>query len=135
MCFKEKMEKNQFYGIKYPFSTEDSENYYVDLNSNLKDKVRSMLLHVVFTPKGQKIRDLEFGTNLIKYIFEPNDELTWGDVKNEIKDVVNKYIPNITVNDISVLDSEETKGKIYVRLDYTVSNGLTENKDSIITSI
>ena len=53
----------------------------------------------------------------------------------DVKDVVNKYIPNITVNDISVLDSEETKGKIYVRLDYTVSNGLTENKDSIITSI
>ena len=51
------MAKQQFYGVKYPFVAEDVENYFIDVNKTLKDKVRSILMHVIFTPKGQKLRD------------------------------------------------------------------------------
>lgn len=129
------MIRNQFYGIKYPFTNDDSENYFVDLNSSLKDKVRSMIMHLVFTPKGQKIRDLEFGTNLIKYIFEPNDELTWGEVQNEIRETVTKYIPNVTITNVEVLEENGDKRTVYVKLEYSVTNGINETKDSIVTTI
>ena len=69
------MAKQQFYGVKYPFVAEDVENYFIDVNKTLKDKVRSILMHIIFTPKGQKLRAPEFGTDLIRYIFEPNDNI------------------------------------------------------------
>ena len=129
------MAKKQFYGVSYPFTTDDVENYFVDLNEDVTDKVKSLLMHVVFTPKGQKIRDPEFGTDLIRFIFEPNDVVSWDGIKAEVSDMVHKYIKGVTINDISVLKSEEDFSEVYVRLDYTVSNGIDIVKDSLITKI
>ena len=129
------MEKVQYYGIKYPFVAQDTENYFVDVNKSKKDKVRSLLMHIIFTPKGQKLRDPEFGTDLIKYIFEPNDNISWDGIKHEVSEAVRKYVNGITINNISVLQIEEEMAEIYVRLDYSVSNGIDIVNDSIVTKI
>ena len=129
------MKQKQFYGIKYPFTNECVENYFTDLNINRKDKVRSLLMHVIFTPKGQKLRDPEFGTNLIRYIFEPNDSISWEGIKNEVSEVVNKYVKDVTINNISILEQEDDRHEIYVRLDYSVVNGFKVENDSIVTKI
>lgn len=125
----------QYYGIKYPFTVTNDENYFTDVNYTLKDKVKSLLMHVIFTPKGQKIRDPEFGTDLIKFIFEPNDNESWESVKNEIMEVVKKYINGVTVNDISMLETNDDSHQLYVRVDYTVSNGIKTITDSLITKV
>lgn len=129
------MAKKQFYGIKYPFISKDEENYFVDLNKDIKSKIKSLLIHVVFTPKGQKIRDPEFGTNLIKFLYDPNDKETWESVKNEVKDTVKRNIQGITIDDITVLPAEEEKRDVYVRLDYTITRGFQKETDSLITKI
>ena len=125
------MAKKQFYGIKYPFTTDGEENYFIDLNENNKDKIKSMLMHIIFTPKGQKLRDPEFGTDLIKYIFEPSDDISWDGIKSEVSNIVSKYLKNVKINDLSVLKSEEDFSEVYVRLDYTVSDGFNVVQDSI----
>lgn len=129
------MGNKQYYGIKYPFTNSDVENYFLDVNKDGKSKIRSLLMHIIFTPKGQKIRDPEFGTNLIKYLFEPNEETSWDGIKNEINEAVNKYMTGITINEISALESSDDLHQIYVRLDYTVNNGIQKINDSIITKI
>lgn len=126
--------KQQF-GIKYPFTTEKSENYFVDTNMTLKDKVRSILMHVIFTPKGQKIRDPQFGTDLIRYIFEPNDSLSWSKVKTEVNEVMQKHLNNVSINDISVLKSEEDVSEIFVKIIYTVTNGIVSQSDNIVVKL
>lgn len=129
------MSKVQYYGIKYPFTAQGDENFLLDVNYDLKSKVRSTLMHVIFTPKGQKLRDPEFGTNLIKYIFEQGDGFTFESVKDEVSVVVSRYIDGITINDISIMESNEDFHKIYVRLDYTVTSGFKTITDSIITQL
>ena len=129
------MAKQQFYGVKYPFVAEDVENYFIDVNKTLKDKVRSILMHVIFTPKGQKLKDPEFGTDLIRYIFEPNDNTSWESVRNEISEVVSKYVKGVTINNISVMQNSEDVAEIYVRLDYSVNDGINIMTDSIATKI
>lgn len=125
----------QYYGIKYPFTVTNDENYFTDVNYTLKDKIKSILMHVIFTPKGQKIRDPEFGTDLIKFIFEPNDNESWESVKNEIMEVVKKYINGVTINDINMLETNDDSHQLYVRVDYTVSNGIKTITDSLITKV
>ena len=125
----------QFYGIKFPFTDVDVENYYVDLNKKQSEKVKSILMHVVFTPKGQKIRDPEFGTDLIKYIFEPNDSISWEGIKSEVSAAVNRYINGVTLKNIEIMQNENNLNEIYVRLDYSVSNGINVVNDSLITKI
>ena len=55
------MAKKQFLNIKYPFRNDGIQHFFLDANEEPKDKVRSDLLHVVFTPKGQRLRMPEFG--------------------------------------------------------------------------
>lgn len=128
------MSKKQFYGIKYPFISQDEENYFIDLNNDIKSKIKSLLIHVIFTPKGQRIRDPEFGTNLVKYLYEPSDEISWDIIKNEVNEVVSKYINGIVINDISVLSIDDGV-EICVRIDYSIFNGIKNENDSLITKI
>jgi phage baseplate assembly protein W len=129
------MIKKQYFGIKYPFTSTDIENYFVDLNSSKKNKVRSQIMHVIFTPKGQRVRMPEFGTDLIKYIFEPNESNTWKSVKTEISEAVSRYVNNVSLNDIQVARSEENPNAIFVRIDYSVKEGNVITNDSIVTEI
>ena len=129
------MARQHYYGIRYPFTSNDNDNFYVDVNYTLKGKVRSQLMHVIFTPKGQKIRDPEFGTDLIKFIFENNDSASWEGIKNEVASVVNKYTTNITLNDINVLKGEDDPSEVFVRIDYSVKEGNKETKDSVIAKL
>ena len=129
------MAKKQFFGIKYPFTTEDYQNFYVDVNQTIKDKVKSQLMHIVFTPKGQRIRMPEFGTDLIKYIFDQNDNVSWESVKTEINESVSRWASNIIIKDISVMKNEEDESQIFVRLDYSVVDGNKQTADSVVVEI
>ena len=129
------MAKRQYFGISYPFTSDGFQNFYLDANSSVKDKVRSQLMHIVFTPKGQRIRNPEFGTDLIKFIFEPNDKITWESVKNEVTESVKRWATNISLNDIQIVKNENDESEIYVRLDYSVSEGNKVTNDSIVVQV
>jgi phage baseplate assembly protein W len=129
------MAKLQKFGIKYPFRSDGFEHYYLDTNDDLKDKVRSQLMHIVFTPKGQRLRLPNFGTDLIKYIFENNENVSWEAIKNEVSESVRLWANNIVLNDIQVVKNENDESEIYVRLDYSVSYGNSVTKDSIVVQI
>lgn len=129
------MAKRQFFHIKYPFTDNDSAKFFVDTNMNRKDKIRSQIMHVIFTPKGQRIRQPEFGTDLIKFIFEPNDSDSWVAVKSEISEAVSRWVPNCQLNDIRVVQSNDERGEIFVRIDYSVKDGNKVTSDSIVTQI
>lgn len=92
-------------------------------------------MHVIFTPKGQRIRMPEFGTDLIKYIFSQNDSVSWEGVKNEIITAVQRFVPNVVLNDVRVVQSEDERAEIYVRMDYSIKEGNKIINDSIITQI
>ena len=129
------MAKRQYFGISYPFTSDGFQNFYLDANSSVKEKIRSQLMHIVFTPKGQRIRNPEFGTDLIKFIFEPNDSTTWESVKNEVSDSVKRWATNIIINNIQIVKNEENETEIYVRLDYSVSEGNKVTNDSVVIQV
>lgn len=129
------MAKRQYFGVKYPFTSDGFQKFYLDVNESVKDKVRSQLMHIVFTPKGQRIRNPEFGTDLIKFIFEPNDQTTWEAVKNEVSESVKRWANNININNIQIVKNEQDESEIYVRLDYSVSEGNKVTNDSVVIQV
>lgn len=117
------MAVKQKYGIKYPFTSDNNDNLYLDLNESYSDGVKSQVLHVIFTPRGQKLRDPEFGTNLIKFIFNPSDNDTFNDIKTEITTQVSKYVPSVEFRDISIYSDENGENGIIVMVEYGVKKG------------
>lgn len=118
------MGKIQHYGIKFPFTIKSFEKTLVDLDIKTADGVRSELMHLLFTPKGERIRNPEFGTNLIQFIFSPNDAQTWSEIKSELKDSVSRFIPNTTLNDIEIYETDNGLGMVAV-----IKYSVTENGD------
>lgn len=127
------MANSKSLGIRYPFTNESLAKTFIDLDYDMGDVVKSELMHLIFTPKGQRIRNPEFGTRLINFIFSPNDNDTWGDVKQEIKEAVSKFMPSVNLTNINVYQ-EDTYGLI-ARIDYTVDNGSTISEQTITTRL
>ena len=112
------MPKTRYYGIKFPTQIK-TKRTLLDLNLGKADKVKSELIHLIFTPEGQKLRDPLFGTKLVRYILDPNDNIMWDDVVMEIKDKVKSFIPNCEVIDVSTEQFNEGLG-LAVNLKYSV---------------
>lgn len=113
------MAKVQKYGIKFPITILSEDKSLLDTNETKQKGVHSELMHLIFTPSGQRLRDPEFGTKLIQFIFSPNDNETWSDILTEIKDKVAKYIPSCSIKDLEVSETDNGVG-IVVNVKYSL---------------
>lgn len=113
------MAKIQKYGIKFPITITSEEQTLFDLNYTRAEQVKSELMHLIFTPKGQRLRNADFGTRLIQYIYNPSDSDTWGDVVSEIKETVKMWIPDCNITEIEVAEADEGM-TLAARIRYTL---------------
>ena len=120
------MALTQRYGIKYPFTLENDDELYMDLNTTKEESLKSRLLHVIFTPKGQRLRNPDFGTDLIKYIHEPADETTFERLRSDITQQVYKYVPDVVFKDISIYNDEKSENGKIVIIHYSIKKGMKE---------
>ena len=116
----------QKFGVKYPFTLENDDELYMDLNMTEEESLKSRLLHVIFTPRGQRLRNPDFGTDLIKYIHEPADETTFERLRNDITQQVYKYVPDIVFKDISIYDDDKSENGKIVIIHYSIKRGSKE---------
>jgi phage baseplate assembly protein W len=89
------------YNITYPFQDDQATNSFLLMNQVTKDSYRSNLLLLLLTQKNERYYEPDYGTNLLKYIFEPNDNLTSNQVEEEIKNTVSLYIPVIKITSVT----------------------------------
>lgn len=120
----------QKYGIKYPFTSDNDDLVFMDLNETFADGVKSKVLHVIFTPKGSKLRDPAFGTNLVQFIFSNDEKGSLEDIKHEITNQIMKYVPQVEFRNIEIFKEEENDNSIIVMVEYGVKKG---NKTEVTT--
>ena len=126
----------QYYGIKYPFTINNINGFFVDLNNRTEDKIASEIVHTILTPKGTRIRMPEFGTDLVKYLFEPSEEFTWENIKSEIMESISRFVPNTTLNDIEISTIDDGGGEaIYIDLRYSVIDSIGETNNRLVIKL
>lgn len=106
------------YGINFPFRDSDK-GFYFSLSEETADEIRSNLLHLILTRKGSRYYLPDFGTRIYEFIFEPLDGETFDNIRSDIEQQVAKYIPNLTINDITIepyLESDEAPGDLNYEL-------------------
>jgi len=150
------------YGVNFPFN-DSLKGDYISLSQTPDQEIRSNLLHLLLTRKGSRYYLPDFGSRLYEFIFEPFDGITFESVKDDIRDNVSKYIPNLVINDIIVLPYDEYESQysdvgsvnyenigngIYkiagrgteeytakVRIDFTITDNAFQTRDFIIINI
>lgn len=114
------MAKTQHYGICFPITSKSDERTLLDLNVNRAEMIKSEIMHVIFTPKGQRLRNPDFGTNLIQYIFNPSDTQTWDDIVTEIKESIKKWVSGVTIGNVELGEVDNGLG-LAVKIHYSVT--------------
>lgn len=128
------MTKGKYININYPFK-DSHKGFFLDLNSDDNAAIKADLLHLILTRKGQRLYKPDFGTDLLRFIFEPDDSLTLAQVQEEIKLEVRKYLPKLQMNKITVEQSTESEYAAVVRFDYTITDDVFTTSDFVIIKI
>jgi phage baseplate assembly protein W len=93
------------YGINFPFR-DSRRGDYLELTQTESSQVKSDLIHLLLTRKGSRYYLPDFGTRLYEYIFEPFDGLTFSAIESDIRDSVEKYMPNLLLNNITITPAD-----------------------------
>jgi phage baseplate assembly protein W len=89
------------YGINFPFR-DSRRGDYLELTEFESQEIKADLIHLLLTRKGSRYFLPDFGTRLYEYIFEPFDGLTFDAIESDIRDSVQKYMPNLLLNNITI---------------------------------
>jgi phage baseplate assembly protein W len=89
------------YGINFPFR-DSVKGDYLELTEFENQEIKADLIHLLLTRKGSRYFLPDFGTRLYEFIFEPFDTLTFDVIQSDIRDSVEKYMPNLILNNISI---------------------------------
>jgi phage baseplate assembly protein W len=98
---------NKSINIKFPFQ-DSIKGFFLDTNLTTTDAIKSDILHVILTQKGQRMYNPKFGTNLYQYLFEPNDSITLQSIKDEANASLKYCMPNIEITKLTVENNEKT---------------------------
>jgi len=104
---------------KLPLNINTKDGFYSS-NTDIRDSVKQSLKMLFLTSKGERIRDIDFGIGVHKFLFEIEQILEFNDdLSSEIRRQISKYMPYIKIIDLSVKTQEE---KFNIKLFYNISN-------------
>jgi phage baseplate assembly protein W len=107
------MAEGKTYGILFPFR-DSVEGKYLGLSNFTNDELRSSLTHLLLTKKGSRYYLPDFGTRLYEYIFEPLDGPTFGGIESDIREAVEKFIPQLQIKKITVTAASSEEDPSFV---------------------
>ncbi len=128
------MAAKKYINIDYPFKN-SPQGFFLNLNSDDQRAIKADLMHLLLTRKGQRLYNPDFGTDLLKYIFEPNDALTLDAITEEVRMSVKKHLPNLSIKSLTVTPSEDNEYVATIRLDYTITDNVFDIADFVIINV
>ena len=115
--------------IAFPFE-QSAVGDFLLMNSTTERAIKSDLVHLLLTRKGDRLYNPEFGSGLYDYIFEQIDDTTLSDIKLDLEVRIKKYIPNLTVDEI-IVTPDPDKNQMKINFEYTITQDSFEESDSI----
>jgi phage baseplate assembly protein W len=104
--------------IKFPFQESSSGGIFKS-NSTTSEKVRTNLISLLTTKRRQRPMNNDLYSPLYDAIFEPWDEILEDRLRTELQTKINKYIPEISINDI-ILTFDETTYVLTTKIVYSL---------------
>jgi len=96
-----------------------------------KDQIKSNLINLLLTNKGERIMNPEFGCNLKSVLFEGITEDTFDVIRNLINTNVGIFVPQVAISDIIIDDSPDYNNNNTISITIQYSIIISGNPDSI----
>jgi len=112
-------------GIKFPFN----KKRIFDLDYTTKDHAKSKLINVLLTSPGERINQPLFGVGLKNKLFQQQTLLTEDEIRSSINPQVERYVPEISINNISFSRGGLQGHVLNININYIFAN--TNEEDSV----
>jgi phage baseplate assembly protein W len=119
------LDKNKAVGVSLPFNGGGVFNK----TYSTQDQIKSNLINLLLTYKGERILNPEFGADLPKLLFEPITNELINKIQDQIISSINTYVPEIILTNI-VVTPDIDYGTLYVVIEYQFK--VSGNKDKIV---
>jgi phage baseplate assembly protein W len=117
------LDKNKAIGVSIPFNG----GGVFKSTFSTKDQIKSNLINLLLTYKGERVLNPQFGADLPRLLFEPINNDTLIKIENQIITSVSTYIPEITITNIEITPDTD-RNTIYVNVIYQLKlSGTTDN--------
>jgi phage baseplate assembly protein W len=122
------LDKNISIGISLPFNASG----IFPKTFSTKDQIKSNLINLLLTYKGERIENPEFGADLPRLLFEPISDNTFYKIENQILTNVGIYIPEITILNIEI-NPDTDNNTILIKIEYKLN--ISGQQDNIIIEL
>lgn len=120
------LQKNVAVGVSLPFNGKGVFNK----TYTTKDQVKSNLINLLLTNKGERVFNPEFGADLKRVLFEQITEDLEDLIKELITQAVATFIPQITLTNVIVDTSRSSENAITITVQYFLN--ISEDADEVI---
>jgi phage baseplate assembly protein W len=113
-------------GLKIPIRIE---NVAFAQNYTILEQLKSNIKNLLLTKRGERLMNNDFGAGLETVLFEPITDEFETKVQDIINGAVEKYLPNVSIDEINIDMSDENKDKNTVNISLKFRNLSTAQSD------
>lgn len=126
----------KFINIKFPLEDDSINNFLFDRNATTKESLKSNLMLLLLTNTWERYFNPLYGTDLLRYIFEQNDDNVRIDIENNIRNAVNRYIPKLTINRVDFQEPEQgEENNLNLLINFTFNDDVYRETDVLIIKL
>jgi phage baseplate assembly protein W len=126
----------KYINIKFPIEDDPINNFLFRRNNTTKEALLSNLNLLLLTNKWERYFNPLYGADLLKYVFEQNDDIVRIEIENEIKQAVNTYIPKLIINRIDFAKPDEnSENSLDILINFTYNDDVFSETDVLTIKI
>jgi len=118
------LQKSRAIGISLPFK----EAKVFSKTLSTKAQIKSNLINLLLTTKGERILNPQFGSNFKTLLFEPLTDILVEQIKENILISINTFIPDITVTGMEIIPDVD-HNRVTAMVSYELK--ISKDKDKI----
>jgi len=111
------LNKNIAIGVVFPLM--NGGNFQQSLT--IKEQVKSNIINVLLTEKGERIFQPNFGSNLKSLLFEQITPTSLENVENDIRISLSTWLPYVNVNNLVVVQDDRNPNLVLTSLEYSTT--------------
>tara|TARA_R100000808_G_C2049889_1_gene85895 strand:- start:67 stop:444 length:378 start_codon:yes stop_codon:yes gene_type:complete len=104
--------------VELPLSRNSLDGF--KLIKNFKKLAHQNLKMLILTNPGERMMTPDFGVGLRRYIFRAKSPSVAIEIKSKIQEQISRYIPAVTLKDVSVEGLDTPDNKIFVKVIYFI---------------
>ena len=116
-----------FIGISLPLDY-GSQGFFNQTKTTLQ-QVGHNIQNLLLTQKGERLGNPNFGSNLMRILFEPNNEDIEVKIEESIRSSMSEWLPFVEVIEVKVKSDPYKENQVNVKMNFTV--GVNKNVQTV----